>query len=122
MYRITLHVDPYQNLWGESYLYTGLALLAAAGEIDLAVRPVRHQDPVLMITRLDVEHLDTGARRDIAIDLLDRADLIHARVVADCDVYFKRSHDRAIIDRLDPDLGEKIRPFGLVFPCRSDDS
>jgi len=26
MYRITLHVDPYQNLWGESYLYTGLAL------------------------------------------------------------------------------------------------
>ena len=113
-YSITVYFDPHQNLWADCYLYAGLCALSASDEIDLTFRPLRHRtEPI--VTVLEVRNI-TG-KRVIAFDHYDRADCFNPAVLELCDVYYKRSyHEPAVLERAQP-LHEKVRPYGLVFPC-----
>lgn len=116
MYLVTVNIHSQTNLYHASKVLAGLYSLAAQGEA--VVEEVRHgfAPPHAAVLELEVSETERPSRR-IAIDLLDRSDLIDSEALAACHVYFKRNHYAPDLRRLVAHVG-KIRPWGLNFPCR----
>ncbi len=124
-YHVTVHFDPDENFYSESWLFTGLALLAEQGEITLDFRPRRPHDrdaSELLVPRLEIHHFASAATSSAAFDLYDRSDIFCAEALESCDLYFKRCLYRPHVTQHCPDLQHKVRPLGFVFACQSDTS
>jgi hypothetical protein len=124
-YRVTVHFDPDENFYSESWLFTGLALLAEQREIDLNFRPrtQRHRDPAeLLVPRLEIHHLQSATTKFAAFDLYDRSDIFCAQALESCDLYFKRCFYRPHMTQHCGNLPHKVHPLGFVFACQSDTS
>jgi hypothetical protein len=119
-YAVTAQFDPHPSLWAEAYLYAGLAALAEAGDIALHVGSARRTDPLPLVL-LEVCALRSGERKLLAFDHYDRSDVFNLPLLERCDLYFKRSCYPPDLARCDG-LEQKVRPYGLVFPCHGGDS
>jgi hypothetical protein len=107
-------------------LYTGFMLLHRAGLISLRQRPRR--TPVRYDN--DAQHLDDAghAHLDVVIDgavrvHFDTHDSLELATpeLDECDVYFKRSFSRPLVDRLPDEQRTKVFPLGLNYRVLPDD-
>jgi len=119
MFQVIVNIHDETNLYHASKALAGLYGLAAQGQASVQLTRKGFAPPhpaVLQLEVADQDNLGAGRRR-IAIDLLDRGDLFDHGALSSCDVYFKRSYfepelPTSLVER------EKIRPWGLNFPCR----
>lgn len=122
MYDVTIYLHAETNLYHASKALAGLYRLAEQREVRLHCQGGGFAQPHAAVLHLEVADaaLDGGPARKVAIDLLDRSDLVDRAALGACDVYFKRSHYQDDLSRwkLEPSLRAKIRPWGLNFPCR----
>lgn len=95
-------------------IYTGLGLLSLRGAIDLRVMPAAAGPGLASLARYSPRDLMGAAvvlneRCKVYFDMRDDVGLDEA-VVAECDLYFKRSYRQADIPQR---WHDKVRPWGL---------
>jgi hypothetical protein len=118
----TLYVDVEQDWYHTSYIFTGLALLARRGAVDLKIRHPSPADwrksaPGNAIAHLDLQLRGRDERLPVCFDLADRSDVFFRNVLQACQVYFKRSYYRPDVEQLQPEYQEKVLPFGMNYAC-----
>lgn len=134
------HVKIYPLTNGEytSQIYAGLYDLAAAGEIslELTLSPeVRIEERNGVYGFSTIQHIfylelsvgsSAGSLR-LCYDMMDNWGISSISGLEHCHAYFKRSFDRTMLHSDLPDWSEnhpewrdKIHPFGLNYPCKSD--
>jgi hypothetical protein len=126
MYHVTMSLHDQTSLYNASKVLAGLYRLAAEGAVVVRVTSKSFAEPQAAVLQLTVES-DDGATefpRRVAIDLLDRSDIVDGAALAACDVYFKRSIFAPDLQALRAQPGiqnslGKVRPWGLNFPCHS---
>jgi hypothetical protein len=106
MMRVTVFVDGRQELSHLSWLYAGLGMLAAKGELELRFRPL----PVKALPAGNVfAQLEAGTKQ-VLFDFKDQSNVFCDELHPD--FYFKRSF-------LASEAGTRtILPFGMPFACR----
>lgn len=113
-----------------SAIYAGLYNLASLGEARVSVTAfpsvrVREQHDKYVfrnnqhIAWLEVADDRTGSQRKLCFDMMDNKYISSIDGLTQCDVYFKRSFDRAFIATLEPRLRDKLLPYGLYYPVAS---
>lgn len=116
--QVDVFVGPAHDLQHTSKVLTGFCALAGNGEISLRYRVPRGGEAWLaadpMVVVFDV-HTSTAMR--VAIDLRD-GEGISRPIIDRVQLYLKRAYSQSECERLG-ELGVKIRPFGLNYPCRS---
>ena len=124
MHRVELVVDPTVDIYHLSMINTGLVALSDQRKIDLDYRRPRGAaeaglvtDPLVVNLLIHMENCPRPCHA--AIDLRDKSDSFADPVLQSCDLYFKRSFHQPDVDRLTPDLREKVATFGLNFACKS---
>jgi Glycosyl transferases group 1 len=121
--QVTVFTDPRQNHLHVSSLYAGLDLLARRKVIRLTVRVVTSDEDGRLVSdplTVCVKVTPPGQRsRLMAVDLHDQSDVFADNALELCDVYLKRSFERAHIGQLPPVAAAKLIPFGLNHPCRT---
>ena len=113
MYRITAVLNPLLESAAVYYLYTGLLELADEGKIQLAWRTKGTWEDFAIF--MEIERVADGATRRICFDIHDRSYLFSERLLAECDVYFKRDHYGPDVAKLPAEARRKVRPFGPIF-------
>src|SRR5262249_39259783 len=68
---------------------------------------------------VDIGMDNSNRRYRLVFDLSDHSTTFHPRLIEECDIYFKRSYFPPEVARLDSRQRDKVRRFGLPFPCRS---
>jgi hypothetical protein len=119
--RVDILVTTNLELYHASKTLSGLAELAARGEINLSL-DTRHDIVEQQSTVLYLRVARLGERAMLAAcDLADSGRTLNLPAIDRVDVYFKRSLDREYLSStgLTPKQREKIRPFGLNFACLS---
>ncbi|HUI06882.1 MAG TPA: hypothetical protein VL486_07730 [Verrucomicrobiae bacterium] len=102
-----------------SYVLAGLCELDRRGEIELQcdLHDGRNFWDGLTIN-LELQS-DAGAGKMLCIDLRDRSDVANPAALERCDLYFRKSYYAPDLANLPEELRRKVRPLGLIFPCRS---
>ena len=125
-----------RNICYVSQIYTGLFDLAANGVIELEftwaplVRIHERNDPYYRLSNFHIFYLEVtdlnGKQRKVCYDLQDGPGISSRDGLEECDIYFKRSYSsdflnssRADLQISRPELKNKIRPYGLNYPCKS---
>jgi len=110
-----------------SLVYTGLSSLARQGIIrhhylapEDATRESQHFHACSVWMEVECQY--TPLKRKICIELHDRSDFVATGLLEACDVYYKRSYFQPDLNSLSEWQRRKIKPFGLLFPCRSSES
>jgi len=104
-------------------IYTGLSQLAHDGRIKLNQAVVTLKNPEILARGKWTDYryfntfLEIDGRIKIVFDLHDWS-YIDPEILAECDVYFKRSFDEAYVNGLSG--GGKVFRLGLNFPVTSD--
>ncbi len=117
---VDVFVGPQHDLVHTSLVMTGLCALAARDAISLSIHCPRSEsdrwligDPIVIVC--DVRGSETNR---IAIDLRDGEGI--SRPIADrVRRYFKRSFHSPERESLAAEIRDRVAPFGLNFPCRS---
>lgn len=115
------HLGPDQDLYHFSRIHTGLCALEQNREIELQFAPPPANKPYYSSigwAMLQVEPVDAPPRR-VAIDLMDRSIEFSLPLLAEADVYFKRSYFPPHCESLPPGDRPKVLPAGLNYACRS---
>lgn len=115
---VVAHTDC--DLYHSSYVMTGLFELAADGLIDLKFRlphSVFNHHRGRFTVRLDISDRSGGDVHRICIDLHDLNNYFCHDSLRDCELYLKRSYNRAEIGKLPAEWAVKILPFGPNFGC-----
>ena len=119
---VILFANARQNHLHTSFVHAGLDILARGKRIKLITSSGESSDAGLLRDSLTVclmvKH-EGSAPTLVAIDLHDQSREFAPDALARCDLYLKRSFDRAEVARLDPALAAKVIPFGLNYPCSS---
>jgi hypothetical protein len=116
---VTVYVSPRHDLIHTSLLHTGFCELAARGAIALRYRRPSGADAWLagdpIVVCFDVEG---AAPVRVAVDLRD-GEGSSWPIIDRVDRYLKRAFYRPEVERLPPQHGVKLAPFGLNFGCRN---
>lgn len=106
-----------------AYVFTGLCDLAYQNEIQLQfVYPwTRHsrKPPPGTHLWLEVEDVETGQVRRVCFDYSDKSNVFDVNRLKLCDMYLKRSYYQPDVDKLQPELRNRVVPLGLIYACRS---
>ena len=119
---VVLFTNARQNHLHTSFVHAGLDILARGKRIKLLTSSGRSSDAGLLRDSLTICLMVRCAGSTpvvVAIDLHDQSREFAHDALQRCDVYLKRSFDRAEVARLNPALGAKVVPFGLNYPCSS---
>jgi hypothetical protein len=120
--QVICHLSPDQDLYGASGILTGLCELSAAGRLRMTLAPRAEglsRLPGGGFCPLTLRSSETNAISRLVLDLSDHSDLFSGELLEWCDLYLKRSYYRRDVAKLRPAGGEKVRPFGLNYACRS---
>ena len=112
---VTAFLDASTSIQEVSKLFEGLCRLDRRGRIRLSLKPRRSRDSHPRVVELRASN--SSAERAIAVDLGDQRDLFHLPALEAADIYFKRSFHLDALQRLQPKLASKVRPFGLNNPA-----
>ena len=122
IYSVHCYLQPFQNLFYLSHVYSGLFLLDDQGiaRVTFDLPPASHR-AVLKPATLWAEVFNSRTRehRNIVFDMYDASDAFAGDSLEQCDLYFKRSYYSPDVWRLSPKLQAKVMPFGLNFPCQT---
>jgi hypothetical protein len=121
MYDVTGYLDPDQELYHTSYVYTGLTQLSNRKLISLRLRSPSRSDWRKARPGDVVVHLDVAApglpSTTACIDLWDKSDRFCPTSLERCQVYFKRSFFQPDVEALPAASRAKVKPFGLNYSC-----
>ena len=111
MRQVTVFVDGRQDLTHPSWLYAGLGMLAAKGELELLFRPLtsRALPAGNVFSQVEVKSGQRVSR--LLFDFKDQSDIF---CDAPADLYFKRSFRASEAEK----RAGNIHPFGMPFACR----
>jgi hypothetical protein len=122
-FRVVIHWPVDFDLLHGSHVLCGLCELAADGFLSLQMVKQADNSARLLgdgtTIPLQVEHARHPGSRTICIDLRDRCDSFSSLSLEASDVYFKRCFDPSELARIPKAYHQKVRPFGLNYPCRS---
>src|SRR5262245_13836823 len=122
MYHVSVCIHEHTSLYNASQALTGLCALAERGQATVRWTSQGFAAPQAAVVQLTVSGPATAPPRRVVLDLLDRSDLVDSDALAACDVYFKRSyfapHLTQLFEQSQCTNRQKVRPWGLNFPCR----
>jgi hypothetical protein len=122
-YRVTWFAYPRQDYPQFSGILSGLAANAKNGVIDLTVVMTDRWTPhVQAMMELEVDHLPSGRKRNIAIDFFDVESRIDNSSLQWCDIYYKRQFGPATVTAAPESQAAKLRPLGLTIAAFSPSS
>ena len=114
MPQVTVFVDGRQDLTHPSWLYAGLGMLAAAGELELRFRVLadRTLPPGNVFSQVEVE--DEGGTVKLLFDFKDQSNVYCDELLPETGFYFKRSFLAVEAEK----RAARIYPLRLPFACR----
>lgn len=120
-FRVICYLGPAQDLYHFSRVHTGLCALERAGEIELEFAPPPAAKPHYSAVGWAMLLVNPagGPVRRVAIDLMDRSVEFSLPLLAESDVYCKRSYYPPHCTSLPAEDQGKVVPAGLNYACRS---
>lgn len=118
----SIRVYPNSNSRHVSPIYAGLYDLMHLSKIKLEFSrklmgvPRDLEDKLLW---MEVHDQKADRIRKVCFDMRDSGTWLSVDSINRADLYFKRSYDVKFIESLDENLKTKIHPYGLYYPCRS---
>lgn len=107
-----------------SLIYAGLYELQAGGKVSIefakasttTLSIAKQSHAVLSLT---VEDTELGTAKRIGFDFIDGGAIASPDLLANVDVYYKRSFQKSEISQLSQELARRVKPFGLHYACVS---